>query len=249
MKKVLIGVLLLAGCAVPGKYVKVANDSIKKTVDIKVVAREREFDLNITSAGVVITSQTVTVQYEGSGVFISDNNHVLTCNHLFEAESIQAITVCNSDGDCTAGEVLDKSSELDLALVRTNFDTPTPFIEIADPSSLAVGQEVIAIGSALGFPFSVSHGIISALNRTNLDIENALQTDTFINPGNSGGPLINLQGELVGINSRIVPPVNAAIFTGLGFSVPTEQIIQFISHYTNKFEGLPQYGAVGSKRG
>lgn len=148
-------------------------------------------------------------------------------------------------GTCTAGEVLHKEDGLDLALLQSNFDTPTPYARIADPRKLRVGQEVLAVGSPLGFTFSVSHGIVSALNRDDLGVYNMTQSDAFLNPGNSGGPLFNLKGDIIGINSRIVPPVPANIFTGLGFSVQSGQIVEFLTRVRNKYlqleKGFPRF--------
>lgn len=226
MKKLLFCLFLnCLGCNKEEKFVSVSQESLHKSVVIYVsgIAEVSAFGINLG---------TVPVTMTGAGVFVSENNHVLTCDHLFGLSPITGITVCDYMDNCTAGEVLYKDPRLDLALVQTFFSTPTNYIQLADPRSLKVGQEMIAIGNPLGFPFSVSHGIISALNRDNLGIYNMTQSDTFINPGNSGGPLVNLNGELVGINSRIVPPVNANIFTGLGFSVQTGQIREFLTRFT-----------------
>lgn len=229
--KILGLALILTGCATTERFVKVSEQVVPKTVDIYVtgIVDVKFFDISLG---------TYPVRVEGAGVFISHNNHVLTCAHLFWLDTITGITVCNEGGTCTAGEVLHKEDDLDLALLQSNFDTPTPYARIADPRKLRVGQEVLAVGSPLGFAFSVSHGIVSALNRDNLGVYNMTQSDAFLNPGNSGGPLFNLKGEIIGINSRIVPPVPANIFTGLGFSVQSGQIVEFLTRVRNKYFGL-----------
>jgi S1-C subfamily serine protease len=197
--------------------------------------------ITFTKTGIEIHMSTKPVTVSGAGVFVSPNNHVLTCHHLFTLPIITGITVCNYNGICTAGEVLYKQESLDLALVESNFDKPTPYIRLADPRKLKVGQDVIAVGSPLGFDFTVTHGILSALNRDTLGVYNMSQSDTSLNPGNSGGPLINMRGELVGINSRIVSPVRANVFTGLGFSVQTGQIIEFLTHFRGVDKSIPKY--------
>ena len=234
--------LLQAGCRTPEKLVHLSDEVIPKTVDIHVSGIAERTVVSIDSEGFHISKATVAVTIGGSGVFVSPNNHVLTCAHLFWLPVITGITVCRDDNNCTSAEVLSKQDNIDLALIQTYFETPTDYARLADPRELRVGQEVLAVGSPLGLEFSVSHGIISALNRDMPGGYNMTQSDAFLNPGNSGGPLFNLQGELVGINSRIMPPVNASIFTGLGFSVQSGQIIEFLTRFRKIDKGFPEYG-------
>jgi S1-C subfamily serine protease len=142
------------------------------------------------------------------------------------------------------GKLLYIQKDKDLALLKT-FREGSPYVRLADTRDLRAGQEVFAIGAPLGNAFSVSNGIISALNRDEIRY-NSLQTNAAINPGNSGGPLFNLKGELVGINSFIESPLaNAPVFTGLGFSVESGQILEFLASYkslpNNKSFKLPKY--------
>lgn len=238
-------VLFQTGCATSEKYVRLSDTVVPKTLDIHVTGVAKRWIFTIEKGKFEIKEATAAVRVQGAGVFVSPNNHVLTCAHLFWLDKITGITVCNDSGVCTAGEVLHKEDDLDLALLQANFDLPTPYARIGDPRKLRVGQEVLAVGSPLGFSFSVSHGIISALNRDNLGVYNMTQSDAFLNPGNSGGPLFNLKGEIIGINSRIVPPVPANIFTGLGFSVQSGQIVEFLTRVRNKYnqldKGLPRF--------
>lgn len=236
------GALLLAGCATTERFVRVSREVVPKTVDIHVYGIAEQLVFKIEGDKFIIEKATVPVHVEGAGVFVSPNNHVLTCAHLFWLNEVTGISVCDSGGTCTAGEVLHKEDNLDLALIQANFTAPTPYARIADPRRLKVGQEVLAVGSPLGFAFSVSHGIVSALNRDNLGVYNMTQSDAFLNPGNSGGPLFNLDGEIIGINSRIVPPIPANIFTGLGFSVQSGQIVEFLTRVREKYADLPRFG-------
>lgn len=238
---------LLVGCNRERSLVSVAKEVVPKTVDIHVsgIMSIPMLTIKQTKKGFEfgVEKATVPVTVEGAGVFVSDRSHVLTCAHLFWLDKVTGITVCREDGQCTAGEVLAQEDRFDLALVESYFDEPTPFANIAKPGSLKVGESVVAVGSPLGFPFSVSHGIVSALNRQELGVPNMTQSDTFLNPGNSGGPLFNLKGEIVGINSRIVPPVNANIFTGLGFSVQTHEILEFLDRFRGLESVFPRRGA------
>lgn len=235
-----IGIFALfqTGCAVKEPFVKLSAEVVPKTVDIQVTGTVRQLTFTIEKGKFKIEQTTVSVRVEGAGVFVGPNNHVLTCDHLFWLDEIKTIVICSSDETCTAGEILHREEKLDLALLQANFDKPTPYAKIGDPRELKVGQEVLAVGSPLGFTFSVSHGIISALNRDDLGVYNMTQSDAFLNLGNSGGPLFNLRGEIIGINSRIVPPVRANIFTGLGFSVQSGQIVEFLTRVRNKYDKL-----------
>lgn len=234
---------LLAGCSRKDRLVEVSKVILPKTVDIQVsgIMEIPVLTLKVTKKGLEfgVEMATVPVRVEGAGVFVSQNNHILTCGHLFWLKEVTSITVCNNSGTCTAGELLAHEDRYDLALIRGFFDEPTPYAKVARPGELEVGEQVLAVGSPLGFPFSVSHGIVSALGRDNVGVENMTQSDTFLNPGNSGGPLFNLRGEIVGINSRIVPPVNANIFTGLGFSVESRQIIDFLGRFRRIDQAFP----------
>jgi S1-C subfamily serine protease len=245
----IVGIFALfqTGCSKEEKLVKLSAEVTPKTVDIHVsgIMEVPVFTIKQTKRGIEfsIEKATVPVTIEGAGVFVSENNHVLTCAHLFWLTEVTGITVCRENGQCTAGELLAIEDRNDLALVGSFFDGPTPYARLADPRKLKVGQEVLAVGSPLGFAFSVSHGIVSALNRDGLGVNNMTQSDAFLNPGNSGGPLFNMKGEIVGINSRIVPPVNANIFTGLGFSVQSGQIIEFLTRFRGIDKSFPKYDA------
>lgn len=243
--KIIISLLLAflaVGCAPTEKLVKLSADTLPKTTSIAVTGVIEAVIVTVDENGFHVQKGTMSVTYRGAGVYISENNHVLTCDHLFGMQTITMITVCNYSGECSEAEIMLKEPNLDLALLRTKATTKSDFARIADPRKLRVGQEVLAIGNPLGFAFSVSHGIVSALNRDNLGVYNMTQSDAFLNPGNSGGGLFNMKGELVGINSRIVPPVNANIFTGLGFSVQSGQIIEFLTRFRGLDKSIPKYG-------
>lgn len=225
---VIIGTLLLIGLDTPKeKYVGPVNYVMDSVVDIKVSVTIERSDL---FGDVKEFSGTIG----GSGVFVSKKGYVLTCAHLFNIsglKKIHSIILTSPNGDSVFGRLIKVNSKSDLAVVRADYYHKTPYVKIADPRDLRVGQEVFAIGSPLGLTFSVSHGIISALYR---DFDNfaynVTQSDTAINPGNSGGPLFNLKGELVGINSFIVSANDfVAVFSGIGFSVQCGQLREFLT--------------------
>jgi len=159
----------------------------------------------------------------GSGFIITSNGYILTNNHVIE--NATKITVTLKDGREFSGKVIGTDSLSDVAVVKINgFNLPT--IRLGDSSKLAVGQKVIAIGNPYGLSQTVTTGSVSALERniqtsadtttgtTGKTLVGVIQTDAAINPGNSGGPLIDLSGNVVGINTMIYQ--NAQ---GLGFSV------------------------------
>lgn len=233
---------LAVGCAPKEKFVELSEQTLPKTVSIEVKGIMEGYQLSVDNGSFKIEKATFPVVVRGAGVYISEMNHVLTCDHLFGLNVISSITVCNYNGLCTESEVLFREYGLDLALLKAKTETKSDYVRIADPRKIRVGQEVLAIGNPLGLSFSVSHGIISALGRNNIGVYNMTQSDAFINPGNSGGGLFNMRGELVGINSRMVPPVQAAVFTGLGFSVQSGQIIEFLTRFRGLDKNIPKYG-------
>jgi S1-C subfamily serine protease len=241
--KWLFGLFALAfiGCAPVEKYVKLSDKCSPKTVMIEVHAVTTIVELVFTENGIDIVESTVAVRVRGAGVYVSPEGHILTCDHLFSFDEIDDVIISEYSGGMYSAEILFREERLDLALLKVNPDRPVAFARIADPRKLRVGQEVMAIGNPLGFDFSVSHGIISSLYRDGLGVPNMTQSDAFLNPGNSGGPLFNLKGELVGINSRIVPPIRANVFTGLGFSVQCGQIIEFLTRFRGIDKAIPHF--------
>ncbi len=237
MRKLYLVLLLgVIGCNNKRDLVELSAEATPKTVMIYVPTVVSQTVLVIKDNDIAIEKTTATITVTGSGVFISPNGHVLTADHLLTAGIRGDVTVCRSNGECSKGEVLYEEGKLDLALLKI-YSENTPFAAIADPRKLAVGQSVFSIGNPLGFPWSLSHGVISALNR-DMSIYNMTQSDTFNNPGNSGGPMFNYEGEVIGINDQLVSPINAPIFTGLGFSVQCGQIREFLTRFKSKVEGL-----------
>jgi len=152
----------------------------------------------------------------GTGVVIARDGYLLTNHHV--AGSGRNIRVRLADGDTVASELIGSDAATDLAVVRVR-EAELVQLPIADPDTVAVGQLVVAIGNPFRFERSVSLGIVSALDRSlpgpnGLVFEGLIQTDAAINPGNSGGPLVNAQGEVVGINTAVIPWAQ-----GIGFAV------------------------------
>ncbi len=169
----------------------------------------------------------------GSGVIVdAEHGYVLTNDHVID--QAQEITVTLKDGRRLPATLVGADKETDVALVQVKADHLTA-APLADSDRLRVGDFVVAIGSPFGLSQTVTSGIVSALGRTGLGIEgyeNFIQTDASINPGNSGGPLVDLRGELVGINTAILAPQGSSI--GIGFAIPANMVRavmgQLISH-------------------
>ncbi len=156
----------------------------------------------------------------GSGVVIdARRGYVLTNHHVIEKAA--EINVTLKDGREFKAELLGADPETDVALLQISARELTA-IRLADSDRLRVGDFVVAIGNPFGLSQTVTSGIVSALGRSGLGIEgleNFIQTDASINPGNSGGPLVNLRGELVGINTAILAPSGGNV--GIGFAIPS----------------------------
>jgi serine protease DegQ len=159
----------------------------------------------------------------GSGVIVdARRGYVLTNNHVIG--KAQEITVTLQDGRRLEGQLLGMDEQTDIALVQVEADNLVA-APIGDSDRLRVGDFVVAIGSPFGLSQTVTSGIVSALGRTGLGIEgyeNFIQTDASINPGNSGGPLVDLRGELVGINTAILAPGGGNV--GIGFAIPSNMV-------------------------
>ena len=157
----------------------------------------------------------------GSGVIVdAEGGHILTNHHVVDgADKIQ---VTLHDGRTLDAEIVGSDSGTDIALLKVEPDNLTE-MPIGDSDNVRVGDFVIAIGNPYGLDNTVTSGIVSALGRTGINqggFENFIQTDASINPGNSGGALVNMDGELIGINSMIFSRSGGNV--GIGFAVPTE---------------------------
>jgi len=169
----------------------------------------------------------------GSGVIVdAAKGYILTNNHV--VGGADDITVTLQDGRNFKGTLVGTDPATDVAVVKINADK-LQALPISDSSALRVGDFVVAVGEPFGLGQTVTSGIVSALGRSGLggsSFQNFIQTDASINPGNSGGPLVNLRGELVGINTMILSPSGGNV--GIGFAIPsdvaTEVMQQLITH-------------------
>lgn len=177
----------------------------------------------------------------GTGVIVSENGCILTNEHVSGKKNSTCYITTNS-GKTYTGTVVWSNSDIDMAIIKVN-EKKLSYAELGDSDAISVGQSVYAIGNPIGYEFqrTVTSGIISAKNRTikleengeEVYMEDLIQTDATINPGNSGGPLINSNGEVVGINS-----IKITSAEGIGFAVPINTVKSVIESFTKtgKFE-------------
>lgn len=158
----------------------------------------------------------------GSGVIVSPDGYIITNNHV--VEKADEIKVTLPDRRTFRGRIVGADTKTDIAIVRID-SSNLPTLTWGDSDKLQVGEFVLAIGSPYGLSNTVTMGIISAVGRANVgiaDYEDFIQTDAAINPGNSGGPLVNIKGELIGINTAIFSRTGG--YQGIGFAVPSNMV-------------------------
>ena len=166
----------------------------------------------------------------GSGFVYSDDGYIITNNHV--VDNAEKVTITFLDGESYIAQIIGTDSDLDLAVLKVQIEsTYLQPIPIGDSSQLKVGQEIAAIGNPFGLSGSMTSGIISQMGRllpqdSGYSIPDVIQTDAAINPGNSGGPLLNMKGEVVGINTAIQSATGE--FTGVGFAVPSNTVKKVI---------------------
>ncbi len=240
----------LAGGALAGALV--ANDSAGTGSVLRVEPRTAAplppDNGSIASVAAKVLPSTVQIVAEyagkdqgatGSGFVLDTKGHIITNNHVVaEADEDDGpIEIIDQDGNHSKATVVGRSTVYDIAVLKSSGAKDLKPASIGSAGQMRVGETVVAIGSPLGLSATVTSGIVSALDRPVTTGEgandnsyiNAVQTDAAINPGNSGGPLVNLQGEVVGVNSAIAS-LGSQIASdqggniGVGFAIPIEQV-------------------------
>ena len=195
---------------------------------------------SVAQAGLPVVVQISNQTGLGSGVIISSNGEILTNNHVISSGG--QLTVTFNDGSKAKATVIGTDPTTDLAVIKAQGVSGLKVAQLGDSSKVKVGDQVVAIGSPEGLQGTVTSGIVSALNRkvtasdnnggnpysqsasSQVTYNGAIQTDAPINPGNSGGALLNMQGQVIGINSSIYSTSDGSI--GLGFAIPINQAKQ-----------------------
>ncbi|HEX6462110.1 MAG TPA: trypsin-like peptidase domain-containing protein [Candidatus Saccharimonadales bacterium] len=260
----LIFLCFIAG-ALGSMIVVFSQSDVRNTVNTsntrQVVSSEGELVTQIASevgkSTVSITTETVsddtffgrsaTEEGAGTGFIVSKDGYVMTNRHVVPA-GVTGVTVVLSDGtEYNNVKVVGRDTVNDVAFLKINNVNNLPAVTIGDSSKMKVGQRVIAIGNALGqFQNSVTTGIISGLGRPIVagdesgqgaeQLENLFQTDAAINPGNSGGPLVNVNGEVIGINVAVAQDAQ-----GIGFAIPINDVKGLIKSVTEQGKLIRPY--------
>lgn len=254
----LVFVLVICCLSVSGcQFLNSANvDNSQKSValsqkiDVVSGLSQQQLIKKVSPAVVGISAVSGREQSIGSGVCVSEKSYILTNNHVVENGNV--ISLYLADGSSCGASLVWRDASCDLAILKAN--KSVPYLSMAESGTYGAGDEVIALGTplALAFKHSATKGIISATNRTvqvdntsgESTLSNLIQHDASINPGNSGGPLINLKGEILGINT-----VKITDAEGMGFAIPVDTIHPLVSklnangYYDTAYMGVFGYDA------
>lgn len=182
----------------------------------------------------------------GSGVLVDSKGYIVTNRHVVEkADRIRVHLQDDPPGVQHDAKVIGSDQETDLAVIKIEADHALPTAKLGNSDSMQVGDWVLAIGSPFGLQATVTAGIVSAKGRNivpNRQFQSFIQTDAAINPGNSGGPLVNLDGEVIGINTAILTDTNA--YAGVGFALPSDTVAKVYNQLTGP-EHRVQRGSIG----
>lgn len=183
------------------------------------------------------------IQGQGSGVIVSEEGHVITNHHVIAGQ--QTIRITMHDGKAYSATLIGEDPLLDIAVIKIDSKEKFKPLKLGDSSQVKVGQLVFAVGNPFGLGETVTQGIISAKERSLSDNQRDLfQTDAAINPGNSGGPLVNLTGEIIGINVAIFSVDRTKpSFQGVGFSIPSNDVSDALEQIIKR--GRPIWGYLG----
>lgn len=243
-----ICLFLLVGC---GKSTETMSQG-GELKEVKIVSRAYgdvvEMAQNVTPAVVGVASVSGTEQSVGSGVCVSSGGYVLTNSHVIT--NANNITLYLSNGNTGSASLVWRDESQDVAILKSAVSLP--YLPLSADDNISVGQDVVAIGTPLSLllKHSFTKGIVSALNRTlkvngsngECYMQNLIQHDASLNPGNSGGPLINLNGEVVGINTLKISGGE-----GIGFAIPVKSISTLLNKVVGSSTNIstPYLGAYG----
>lgn len=212
--------------------------SVRETPVVRAIRRAQAAVANIHSEktaddgnSLFAVDRSRKVNGMGTGVIIDERGYIVTNHHV--VDGVDSLRVTTYDGSAYTARVVSYDRKHDLAVIKVNASRPLKVVPLGTSSDLMLGETVIAVGNAYGYENSMTQGIISALSR---DVEvnekqayhNLIQTDASINPGNSGGPLINLEGEVIGINVAI-----RAGAQRIGFAIPIDDARETVASLLN----------------
>jgi len=207
--------------SVSEKRTIIVSSDEKINIDVFEKVHAAVVNIATTTLSVNFWMQVIPSQGQGTGFIIDKRGYILTNNHV--VENAEKIIVTLANGKKLSATPVGRDSASDLAVIKISDETINEVAELGDSNALQVGQKALAIGNPFGLGHTLTTGIISALNRSimtedNTQIDDVIQTDTPINPGNSGGPLLNSNGEVIGINTSIF--TTSGGYQGIGFAIP-----------------------------
>ncbi len=206
-------------------------EDLRRTAIVRAIETSRDSVVNIHGEKFVSDSDDDTeerrVNGMGTGVVIDARGYAVTNFHV--VDGVREIEVTLASGRTVAARLISHDRRTDLAVIKIDTVDPLPVIQLGTSDDLLTGETVLALGNAFGYEHTVTRGIISALHR-NVDVsptqryEDLIQTDASINPGNSGGPLLNINGEMIGINVAV-----RAGAQGIGFAIPVDSVLRIVT--------------------
>ena len=210
----------------PGSNVTPADIFEQVSPAVVTIINEQQF------AGGFFGPEGIMPAGAGTGFIISEDGYIVTNNHVVEGS--QQLRVIFSDGTAVAGELVGTDRRTDLAVIKVDVEVPA-VVPLGDSDALRPGEPIVAIGSALGdYTNTITTGVISGLGRQLDDLDNLIQHDAAINPGNSGGPLLNMRGEVVGVNTAVIRNAGTGITAeGMAFAVPSNTVRDVVDQIIN----------------
>ena len=206
-------------------------EDTRRTAIVRAIESCRDSVVNIHGEKYVSDSSDESddrrVNGMGTGVVIDARGYAVTNFHV--VDGVREIEVTLASGRTVAARLISHDRRTDLAVIKINTVEPLPVIQLGTSDDLLIGETVLALGNAFGYEHTVTRGIVSALHR-NVDVsptqryEDLIQTDASINPGNSGGPLLNINGEMIGINVAV-----RAGAQGIGFAIPVDSVLRIVT--------------------
>lgn len=224
------------------EYAKLTEAVVPSVVSIDTAGVRTEQQFNIFGQTRILDYPT---QGQGSGVIVTREGHVITNHHVIAGQ--QKIQVTLHGGKSYKAQLIGEDTLLDIAVLKIDSNETFTPLKLGDSTQVQVGQMVFAVGNPFGLGETVTQGIISAKERSLSDNQRDLfQTDAAINPGNSGGPLVNLRGEIIGINVAIISrDKEKPTFQGVGFSIPSNDVKDALLQILER--GRPIRGYLGVK--
>ena len=193
---------------------------------------------NIKRSAPNANAPTERVAGQGSGFITSSDGYILTNHHVVNGAS--TLTVIMPDKREFKAKVIGSDERSDVAVIKVDA-TDLPFLKMANSDNVRVCEWVMAVGSPFGLKNTVTAGVVSAINRDTGDYVSFIQTDAAVNPGNSGGPLVNVYGEVIGINSQILSPSGA--FSGVALAIPINDALKVAEQL--RTNGKVEHGRIG----